>query len=173
MLVTSRQRDETLLIGNAGTVMAVLTPLEEQALRQCTEPQLMDLASRLLATRGPIQVTVVDIRGDKVRIGVKAPEEISIHRKEVLDAIRKGAARNPHRSLIAVLDEVIAIIPKAEADLLRELTWLKESALFTAPEAMVERWRVGAEILCRRIGSPAQADGWKKRAASIWTGVAA
>lgn len=37
---------------------------------------------------GPdITVMVVDIRGDKVRLGVTAPKELAIHRKEVADAI--------------------------------------------------------------------------------------
>lgn len=30
-----------------------------------------------------IQVTVIDIRGDKVRLGFEAPEHVAIHRKEV------------------------------------------------------------------------------------------
>jgi carbon storage regulator len=53
MLVLSRQRDETIMIGD------------------------------------DIEVTVVDIRGDKVRLGITAPKEISVHRKEVYDAIRR------------------------------------------------------------------------------------
>lgn len=53
MLVLSRQRDETIIIGD------------------------------------DIEITVVDIRGDKVRLGVTAPKEISVHRKEVYDAIRR------------------------------------------------------------------------------------
>lgn len=36
-----------------------------------------------------IVVTVVDIRGDKVRLGFDAPKEITVHRKEVYDAIKK------------------------------------------------------------------------------------
>lgn len=36
-----------------------------------------------------IEVTVVDIRGDKVRLGINAPRPISIHRKEVYDQIKK------------------------------------------------------------------------------------
>ena len=35
------------------------------------------------------EVTIVDIRGDKVRLGIKAPRTTSVHRKEVFDAIRK------------------------------------------------------------------------------------
>src|SRR5687768_1797941 len=53
MLVLSRQRDETIMIGD------------------------------------DIEVTVVDIRGDKVRLGINAPKEISVHQKEVYDAIRR------------------------------------------------------------------------------------
>jgi carbon storage regulator len=60
MLVLSRQRDETIMIGDE------------------------------------IELTVVDIRGDKVRLGIKAPPEIPVHRKEIYDAIKReneGAAR--------------------------------------------------------------------------------
>ena len=53
MLVLSRQKDETIIIGD------------------------------------DIEITVVDIRGDKVRLGVSAPKTISVHRKEVYDAIRR------------------------------------------------------------------------------------
>jgi len=35
------------------------------------------------------EVTIVDIRGDKVRLGIKAPRSTSVHRKEVFDAIRR------------------------------------------------------------------------------------
>ena len=36
-----------------------------------------------------IELTVVDIRGDKVRIGIKAPPSVTVHRKEVHDAIKR------------------------------------------------------------------------------------
>ncbi len=53
MLVLSRQRDESIVIGD------------------------------------DVIVTIVDIRGDKVRLGVNAPGEIPVHRQEVYDAIRR------------------------------------------------------------------------------------
>lgn len=34
-----------------------------------------------------IVVTIVDVRGDKVRIGIEAPRDVSVHRQEVLEAI--------------------------------------------------------------------------------------
>ena len=52
MLVLSRQRDETIMIGD------------------------------------DIEITIVDIRGDKVRLGISAPARIAVHRKEVYEAIR-------------------------------------------------------------------------------------
>ena len=39
-----------------------------------------------------IVITVVEIRGDKVRLGIQAPREISIHRSEVHDAIQAQEA---------------------------------------------------------------------------------
>ena len=34
-----------------------------------------------------IKLTVVEIRGDKVRLGIEAPREVPVHRKEIHDAI--------------------------------------------------------------------------------------
>ena len=46
-----------------------------------------------------IVVTIVDIRGDKVRIGIDAPSEVTVHRQEVYDAIaRERAASLEQRS---------------------------------------------------------------------------
>lgn len=36
-----------------------------------------------------VRITVVSISGDKVRIGIEAPQEITVHRQEVYDAIKR------------------------------------------------------------------------------------
>lgn len=57
MLVLSRHRDESIMIGDE------------------------------------IVVTVVDIRGDKVRLGIEAPTQIPVHRQEIYDAIQREKER--------------------------------------------------------------------------------
>jgi carbon storage regulator len=39
-----------------------------------------------------ITIVVVDIRGDKVRLGVDAPKEVPVHRREVFDLIKQNEA---------------------------------------------------------------------------------
>ncbi len=41
-----------------------------------------------------IVVTIVDIRGDKVRLGIQAPSNIPVHRQEIYDAIQREKQRN-------------------------------------------------------------------------------
>ncbi|MEX0715402.1 MAG: carbon storage regulator [Planctomycetaceae bacterium] len=41
----------------------------------------------LVLSRENIVITVVEIRGDKVRLGIQAPKEIPIHRNEIYEAI--------------------------------------------------------------------------------------
>ena len=53
MLVLSRRKDESIMVG------------EE------------------------VQIMIVGIRGDKVRVGITAPKSISVHRKEVYEAIHR------------------------------------------------------------------------------------
>ena len=53
MLVLSRHRDESIMIGDN------------------------------------VMITIVDIRGDKVRLGIDAPQEVPVHRQEVYEAIKR------------------------------------------------------------------------------------
>ena len=38
-----------------------------------------------------IVITVVEVRGDKVRLGIEAPSEVPVHRQEVLDAMKRAS----------------------------------------------------------------------------------
>lgn len=40
-----------------------------------------------------VRITIVDIRGDKVRIGIEAPEVVPVHRLEVYEAIERENAK--------------------------------------------------------------------------------
>lgn len=40
-----------------------------------------------------IRITIVDVRGDKVRIGVEAPRDVTVHRQEIYDAIQMEAKK--------------------------------------------------------------------------------
>ncbi len=53
MLVLSRQRDESIMIGD------------------------------------DVEIIIVDVRGDKVRLGITAPKTIPVHRREIYDAIQR------------------------------------------------------------------------------------
>jgi carbon storage regulator len=44
-----------------------------------------------------ITIVVVEIRGDKVRLGVEASPEISVHRREVFDAIHRDGSCRPEQ----------------------------------------------------------------------------
>ena len=57
-----------------------------------------------------IEVTVVDVRGDKVRLGINAPRTVSVHRKEVYDAIKRET-----RESMNLKPEDLATIPSAPA----------------------------------------------------------
>ena len=36
-----------------------------------------------------IKITIVEIRGDKIRLGIEAPKNVTVHRREVYDAIQR------------------------------------------------------------------------------------
>jgi carbon storage regulator len=42
-----------------------------------------------------VVITVVDVRGNKVRLGIEAPTDIPVHRQEVFDAIRREQTPAP------------------------------------------------------------------------------
>jgi carbon storage regulator len=43
-----------------------------------------------------ITIIVVEIRGDKVRLGIEAPQHVAVHRGEVYDAIKRHGAKDNH-----------------------------------------------------------------------------
>ena len=51
-----------------------------------------------------ITIVVVEIRGDKVRLGVEAPKEVPVHRREVFDAIARGSLA-PRSAVPGAADE--------------------------------------------------------------------
>ena len=60
-----------------------------------------------------IEITIVDVKGDKVRIGIKAPRAIQVHRKEVYIAIKQAnieAAKAAPESL----DDIEKLMKKKE-----------------------------------------------------------
>ncbi len=50
---------------------------------------LSRLRTQVIMIGDEIEITIVDVRGDKVKVGIKAPTSIPVHRKEVYDAIKK------------------------------------------------------------------------------------
>ncbi len=63
--------------------------------RQPVEERAMLVLSRKknesIVINNDIRIVVVEIRGDKVRLGVEAPREVPVHRREVYDAIQRGS----------------------------------------------------------------------------------
>ncbi|GAB5402831.1 MAG: carbon storage regulator CsrA [Aureliella sp.] len=44
---------------------------------------------------GNVEIVVVEIRGDKVRLGIKAPDSITVYRSELLDAVKRDGTTVP------------------------------------------------------------------------------
>ena len=49
-----------------------------------------------------IRLTIVDIRGDKVRLGIDAPQEVPVHRQEVYDAILREHGKVPRKDSVQI-----------------------------------------------------------------------
>ena len=56
-----------------------------------------------------VRITIVDIRGDRVRIGVDAPRSVAVHREEVYEAIK--AENNPVAKVVASGNSVTNVRP--------------------------------------------------------------
>ena len=54
-----------------------------------------------------IAVTVVEIRGDKVRIGVDAPRTMAVHRQEVFDKIERTGSAEPSRAVESAAETLL------------------------------------------------------------------
>jgi carbon storage regulator len=57
---------------------------------------------------GEIVVTVLEVRGDQIRLGIKAPRHVDVHRDEVWAELQKAnrAAALPSRDAVAELDRL-------------------------------------------------------------------
>lgn len=49
-----------------------------------------------LLIQDEVEITVLSIRGSQVKIGVKAPKEITVHRKEIYDRIKALSKETAH-----------------------------------------------------------------------------
>jgi carbon storage regulator len=57
-----------------------------------------------------IVVTVLDVRGDQVRIGIKAPRSVDVHREEVFVALQREAIRDASDAIQPPPDDVIDLV---------------------------------------------------------------
>jgi len=55
-----------------------------------------------------IRVTVVEIRGDKVRLGIDAPKDVTVHRREVYEAIQNQLKAHEELPRVAAPDNGVA-----------------------------------------------------------------
>ena len=54
-----------------------------------------------IVINGNVTVTIVEIRGDKARIGIEAPPEVPVHRLEVYNAIKRTEEANADPKIIS------------------------------------------------------------------------
>jgi carbon storage regulator len=58
--------------------------------KECPMLVLSRKKNESIVINDDITIVVVEIRGDKVRLGVEAPKEVPVHRREVFDAIHRN-----------------------------------------------------------------------------------
>ncbi|MBT0993054.1 carbon storage regulator CsrA [Cellulomonas sp. DKR-3] len=65
-----------------------------------------------------VVVTVIEVRGDGVRIGIDAPRSVRVHRAEVLEAVMAANAESsvPDEAAAATVDALRAIRPPTDPD---------------------------------------------------------
>lgn len=83
MLVLSRRKDQTIMIGDN------------------------------------IEITIVEVKGDTVRVGINAPREVTVHRKEIYEAIQAenlAVAKEQTVPDKAALGNLAALLKKKKAD---------------------------------------------------------
>jgi carbon storage regulator len=81
MLVLSRRRDESIMIGD------------------------------------DVEITIVDVRGDVVKLGVRAPRAVAVHRKEIYETIQRenvAAAQASQKDFTKALQSLRKGAPKTE-----------------------------------------------------------
>jgi carbon storage regulator CsrA len=78
-----------------------------------------------LVINNDIALTVVEIRGDKVRLGVVCPKDVPVHRQEVYDAIH-GVPRPPRSPVEAALLRAVLADPADDSPRLIYADWLDE-----------------------------------------------
>lgn len=59
-----------------------------------------------------IEITIIETRGDSVKIGLNAPKNVSIYREEIFEEIRKNNKQSANNILQTNIDDVINIINK-------------------------------------------------------------
>ena len=59
-----------------------------------------------------IEITIIETRGDSVKIGINAPKNVSIYREEIFEEIRKNNKQSANNILQTNIDDVINIINK-------------------------------------------------------------
>ena len=106
MLVLSRQKDESIIVGDTHVLVKEIQG--DQVTLLTTNSVSNEMVSHTLHKNESCKpgddstIVVVEIRRinhtTKVRLGVEAPKEVPVHRKEIWDAIRRNeeAANEKH-----------------------------------------------------------------------------